>query len=282
MLHFNARSIVRKFDNIKHELTILDIDIIFITETWLSPHSSHSLYGLSGYSAFHNYRLDKTGCGAPVYVRNNLFAAPLSDSVTPNGAFNIYAVTFGQGLGKTLLLAVYKAPWASANDVESMCDVIDSLVSRFSHIVIAGDFNFPGMNRLNVRATVDSADERFLRHLITEHSLSQIVTQPTRKRAILDLVFLSDTLRADDVEHLPPIAGSDHDAELWYVTLPALQRRKNLRRHVDYAKLNCALSLIDWTVAFKGCAVTDDYAARFTNKVLDAVNKCSAFVPLFR
>ena len=282
MLHFNACSIVRKFDEIKHELTILDTDVIFITETWLSPHSSHSLYGLSGYSAFHNYRLDKTGGGASVYVRNNLFAVPFSDNVTPNGTFNICAVTFGQGLGKTLLLAVYKAPWASANDVESMCDVIDSLVSLFSRVVMAGDFNFPGMNWLNVRATADSVDERFLQHHITEHSLSQIVTQPTRERAILDLVFLSDTLRADDVEHLPPNAGSDHDAQLWYVTLPALQRRRNLRRYVDYAKLNCALSLIGWTAAFKGCAVTDDYAARFTNLVLDAANKCSAFVPLFR
>ena len=147
---------------------------------------------------------------------------------------------------------------------------------------MAGDFNFPGMNWLKVRATADSADKRFLRHLITEHSLSQIVTQPTRERAILDLVFLSDMLQADDVEHLPPIAGSYHNAQLWHVTLPALQRHRNLHRHVDHAKLNCALNLIDWTVAFKGCAVTDDYAARFTNLVLDAVNKCSAFVPLFR
>ena len=89
MLYFNARSIVRKFDEIKHELTILDTDVIFITETWLSSHFSHSLYGLSGYSAFYNCRLDKTGGGASVYVCNNLFAAPLSDNVTPNSAFNI-------------------------------------------------------------------------------------------------------------------------------------------------------------------------------------------------
>ena len=163
-----------------------------------------------------------------------------------------------------------------------MCDVIESLVSRFSRVVMAGYFNFPGMNWLNVHVTADSADERFLRHLITEHSLSQIATQPTRERAILDLVFLSDTLRADDVEHQPLIAGSDHKAQLWHVTLPAVQCRRNLCRHVDYAKLNCALSLIDLTVAFKGCAVTDDYAACFTNLVLDAVNKCSAFVLHFR
>ena len=282
MQHFNARSIVCKFDEIKHELTISDTDIIFISETWLSPHSSHSLYGLSSYSAFHNYRRDKTGGGASVYVRNNLFAEPLSDNVTPNCAFNICAVTFSQGLGKIVLLAVYKAPWASAKDVESMCDVFDSLVSRFSRVVMAGDFNFPWMNWLNVGATADLADERFLRHLITEHSLSQIVTQPTRERAILDLVFLSYTLRVDDVKHLPPIAGSDHDAQLWHVTLPVLQRHRKLRCHVDYAKLNCALCLIDWTVAFKSCEVTDDYAARFTNLVLYAVNKCSAFLPLFR
>ena len=133
-----------------------------------------------------------------------------------------------------------------------------------------------------MRASVDSADGRFLRRLITEHSLSQIVTQPMRERAILDLVFLSDTLQANDVEHLPPITGSNHDAQLWHVTFPGLQRHRNLRRNVDYAKLNCTLRLIDWTVAFKGCAVTYDYAARFTNLVLDAVNKCSAFVPLFR
>ena len=83
MLHFNARSIVRKFYEIKHELTILDTDVIFITETWLSPPSLHSLFGLSGYSAFHNYRLDKTGGSASVLVRNNLFAAPISDNISP-------------------------------------------------------------------------------------------------------------------------------------------------------------------------------------------------------
>ena len=194
MLNFNARSIVRKFDEIQHELTILDTEIIFITETWLFSYSSHSLYGLSGYSAFHNYGRDKTGDGASIYVRNNLFEASLSDNVMPNGAFNICAVTFGQSHGKTLLLTVYKAPWASANNVESMYNVIDSLVSRLSRVVIAGDFNFPGMNWLNVGATADSADERFLQHLITENSLAQIITQPTRERAILDLIFLSDTL----------------------------------------------------------------------------------------
>ena len=205
----------------------------------------------------------------------------MCESTLKNGAFNICAVTFGQGLGKTLLLAVYKALWVSTNDIESMCDVIDSLVSRFSHVVMAGDFNFPEMNWLNMHATADSADERFLLHLITEHSLSQIVTQPMRERAILDLVSLCDTLRADVVEHLPPIAGSHHDAKLWHVILPALQHRRNLCHRVDYAKLNCALSLIDWIVAFKDCAVMDDYAACFTNLVLYTVNKGSAFVPLF-
>ena len=280
MLHFNTRSIVCKFDEVKNELTSLDTDIIFITETWLSPRSAHCLYGLSSYNVFHNYRSDKSGGGASLYVRDNLFAAPLSDNITPNEAFNISAITIGQNHGKVLLLAVYKAPWASDNDVESMCDVIDSLVSRFSRVVMAGDFNFPGMNWLNVRA--NSAEELFLLHLITEHNLSQIVTQPTRERAILDLVFLSDTLLADEVEHLPPIAGSGYDAQLWHITLPTFQRRRNLRRRVDYTKLNYALSLIDWTVDFKGCVVTDDYAARFTNLILDAMNKCLIFVPFFR
>ena len=93
-----------------------------------------------------------------------------------------------------------------------MCNTIDHLAYRFNHIIMAGDFNFLNMKWLDTSANDDSPDEALLRQLAAEHYLNQIVTQPTRDAAIIDLIFTSDTLNNSNVKQLPAIAGSDHNA----------------------------------------------------------------------
>ena len=144
LLNFNARSIMRQFDQIEDELALMHVDIIFISETWLSSNLA-SLYCLNGYNAFHRCRGDRTDGGASIYIRNKLSAILLLGDITINNAFNVCVASIGQEKLNTLLLAVYKAPRASVNDVEAMCDVIDKLTYRFNIVIIAGDFNFPSM-----------------------------------------------------------------------------------------------------------------------------------------
>ena len=76
LIHFNALSIIRKFNEIEKELALLYTYIIFITETLLSSYLA-CWYNLHGYNAFYSYRSDKTGDGTSIYIQNYLPAADL-------------------------------------------------------------------------------------------------------------------------------------------------------------------------------------------------------------
>jgi hypothetical protein len=96
VLHFNARSICTKLNEIIAELSFLFIDVIFITETWLSPQHALGHYNMPGFNAYHNYRADKVDGGASIYVRESFISAQLSVNVTSNCAFNVCAAVLGQ------------------------------------------------------------------------------------------------------------------------------------------------------------------------------------------
>jgi endonuclease/exonuclease/phosphatase (EEP) superfamily protein YafD len=242
VLHFNVRSIrsYSKFHEAAADLSIVSTDFILITETWLSPDCVLDHYYLPGYSAFHNIRRDKGGGGASIYARENIPITQLHCDVTPNNAYNVCAVTFGFGRSKTLLMAVYKADWASSSDVKEMCELIDNLISRHDNVIMAGDFNFPAMNWTTTDYSNDSYRDGLFRRVVIEHQLSQVITWPTRDNTTLDLVFLSESLTCSLAAAHPPIAGSDHDAQLIHVDLPSAPHRRRHRRRVDCDSLRSA------------------------------------------
>ena len=88
--------------------------------------------------------------------------------------------TIGQGRQRTLLLAVYRPDWADTADTEALCDCIDRLVSRYDNVIMAGDFNFPGMQWSTPGLNDDTKRESILRYLVIEHHLTQLVRQASR------------------------------------------------------------------------------------------------------
>ena len=147
LLHFNARSIKSKFSDISAELSALDLftDVIFITKIWLSPHSISNHYILPGYSVFHSFRSDKGGGGALIFIRDGIPSAQLSPDVTPNNAYYVCTVTASQGRNRVLLLAIYKPTSTTTVGTDEMCDHIENLAMHYNNIVMAGYFNFSGM-----------------------------------------------------------------------------------------------------------------------------------------
>ena len=74
-----------------------------------------------------------------------------------------------------------------------MCDHIDNYAMHYNNIVMARDFNFFGLQWTDSCLTNDSYCQSQLRRLMVKYHLNQAVTQPTRKYAILDLMFVSGT-----------------------------------------------------------------------------------------
>ena len=71
LLHFNARLIKCKFQDIAAELAALNllVDVISVTESWLSQSAVADIHSLPSYNSFHSYRNDKDGGGAAVFIR---------------------------------------------------------------------------------------------------------------------------------------------------------------------------------------------------------------------
>jgi ribonuclease P/MRP protein subunit RPP40 len=148
---------------------------------------------------------------------------------------------------------------------------------------MAGDFNFPNMQWSPISNNNDSHTESILRRVVTEHHLTQMVKQPTRADATLDLVFVTESLITDDVIYLPPVAGSDHDAQLISIRLPRqLQKNNTIHRRIDYHSLTVQLQQVDWTAVFSSCASANDYASSFTAALSNAIESSAKYLPRFR
>ena len=64
----NSRSLVNKIDELSGTVSLLSLDIVVITETWLSPNVSNSAINLNGFSIFRRDRRDgRRGGGVCVY-----------------------------------------------------------------------------------------------------------------------------------------------------------------------------------------------------------------------
>ena len=192
------------------------------------------------------------------------------------------AATISQGRQRTLLLAVYRPDWADTADTEALCDCIDRLVSRYDNVIMAGDFNFPGMQWSTPGLNDEAKRESLLRYLVIEHHLTQLVRQATSYNAILDLVFVSSSINYTAIELLPPIAQSDHDAQLLRFSLPSITNHINLCRIVDYDSLRFKLSNIDWVTFFSGCSNANQFASKFTDLLIMETDICTRYVPAFR
>ena len=100
-------------------------------------------------------------------------------------------------------------------------------------LVIIGDFNLPGIDWLDVRATCDSANNTLLIDIIQDNFLTQLVNETTRECNILDLVL---TTSAEFVRELA--VGelfSDHPCLTFYLSgsLPANVNQRNLFMHIE-------------------------------------------------
>jgi hypothetical protein len=148
---------------------------------------------------------------------------------------------------------------------------------------MAGDFNFPNMQWSPISNNNDSHTKSMLRRVVTEHHLTQMVKQPTRANATLDLVFVTESLITDDVIYLPPVAGSDHDAQLISIRLPRqLQKNNTIYRRIDYHSLTVQLQQVDWTAVFSSCTSANDYASSFTATLSNAIESSAKYLPRFR
>ncbi|CAG2251960.1 unnamed protein product [Mytilus edulis] len=114
---------------------------------------------------------------------------------------------------KDLFIASYYIPHRNMKDITNLKLSLEKLTTgKPKHIIIAGDFNCPDIDWINMEIKTGAPDkevQQALMDLSIEHGLVQIHDKPTREGNLLDLVFTNNPSLIKSTGNAPGI--SDHD-----------------------------------------------------------------------
>ena len=235
---------------------------IYVTEGWLKPHITDAQVNIPNYQVLRADRKQRSRGGALLYIHQ---ALPVSDEQSYDEYF-CQATMCTIKPTNTIIVCVYRPPDTTEVSTKNLFDFISSYITKVSNnnhmdIIIAGDFNFPGIKweDLTIKRDSDYASGQSLMLFMAEHLLSQYVDCPTRDKNILDLLLTNNSnlvlhINTEDTNGL-----SDH--RLVTVTtkesLKPIQPKpkptftkhtfRNLKIHnADFDLISEHLSTVDW------------------------------------
>lgn len=203
-VHLNCRSIEAHRADIGGLISSFnhDVDIYFLSETWLR---NNAMISFDNYCSYHVFRANRAGGGVSLLIRNNL----LSHEVVccfKSSSFE-YICRLLPSPEPTLLIGIYRPP--NTNEVQFLSELDEFLhLLSVTHVgvkmVLAGDFN---INLIEYSGN----SARFM-DLAISYSLFPNIFKPTRtaSKTLLDNIFISwprllasRVLTVDISDHLP-------------------------------------------------------------------------------
>ena len=172
LLLTNINHIMNKLDELYLLVNVARpvLDIIAVTESWLTDEVPNSFCDLPDYTLFRRDRTEMLGGGVLCYVRNELNSHFVDSVCSSNFDLEVLMVSIRpralpRPLSLVLLIVVYCPPWFDAERKKALSNYITLNIDYFESVhpntgfLIAGDFN--------------SLDTKFLNRY---HGLKQIVT----------------------------------------------------------------------------------------------------------
>ena len=215
-----------------------NIDILFLTETWLPPDTLPSVLNSltpPDYSLINSPRLQGKGGGIAILFRSHLkietISLPLFSSFEVLGARLTIAST------SYIFLTVYRPPSSSKTLFSSeFTTLLETFISSPSEIIITGDFNFYVDDPQWPSAT-------YFLDLLDAFGLSQLVSFPTHDSGhTLDLLITrtASTIFSDITFTCPSL--SDHYAVLSSLAVPSYSRSPRITKLIrNIKKINTSL-----------------------------------------
>ena len=214
--HSNVRSLIPKMHLVRRTLNDQNIDVMCITETWLTPKTK--TLDLSGYKIVRRDRLAQSGKvgtaastrggGVAILYREHLHVNILNIGKGDKACESLWvSLHGGDGQRAITVGAVYRPP--SAYPSKGVLDVLhgqlQAAVAIDQPVFCLGDFNInimdggaPGVRKTNT--------------ILSDLSISQLVTKPTRltpRESLLDWILTNRPEMAVAVS-VPPSPIADH------------------------------------------------------------------------
>ena len=222
--HINARSVKNKTSDIEHIVMDRNIDMLFITETWLNEKGDESIIASltpSGYSFKSFPRKNRRGGGVGVLMKTQYLHQILDIKEHNNSSFESFQVNVNINNQCHIFMCVYRPPRSKKNDhnISSFIRDFRNTINVWNHfkskIVIVGDFN------IHFNAPT-SPEMKAMQVVLKEHELKQIINEPTNTHGnTIDwIVVPNDEKWIEDVSVIDDVI-SDH-----YVIMTRLKTTK--------------------------------------------------------
>lgn len=271
--------------NKRHELAALialhSPDIICITE--VSPKNTSMPVQsceleIQGYETFTN--LSSCSRGVLIYTKSELKAVPSEVNDACEGDGSCWCELRLSGNDKLLIGCVYRSPNSDSKNNDLIISDLKNVCSKsFSHVLICGDFNLPGIDWGENWETESDLGKKYVDGF-RDCFLFQHVTEPTHHRPgqtanTLDLVLTNEEGMVDEIFYEQPL-GKSHHSTLVFDLNCYVDKTKGQSRFI-FEKANMAgikkhLGSVKWHISEDSVSCDDAWTV-FTNEVKQCMDK---------
>ncbi|KAK4822039.1 hypothetical protein QYF61_006952 [Mycteria americana] len=205
-LYTNARSMGNKQEELEAIVHQENYDTVAIMETWWDDSHNWSV-AMDGYKLFRRGRRDRRGGEVALYVRESLDSLELDDG--DDRVECLWVRIRGKANKADIVVGVcYRPPNQDKETGELFYKQLGE-ASRSLALVLVGDFNLPDVCwKYNTAERKQS--RRFLER-VADNFLTQLVSEPTREGAPLDLLFVNREGLVSHVMVEGHLGQSDHE-----------------------------------------------------------------------
>uniref|UniRef100_A0A803K2X2 Reverse transcriptase domain-containing protein n=1 Tax=Xenopus tropicalis TaxID=8364 RepID=A0A803K2X2_XENTR len=277
----NARSLTGKMGELEVLALERKYDVIGVAETWLNESHDWAV-NIGGYTLFRRDRGNRKGGGVCLFIKQEL-KANIKEEVMggTEGAESLWVelLTDSKESTKLIVGVCYRPPNVSEEEEAQLLLQIEKAAS-LGQVIIMGDFNYPDIDWGNSTARTVNGN-KFI-NLLHDNFMSQVVEEPTRNHAILDLVISNDPERIANVQVVEPLGNSDHNVisfDVWCrkQIYTGVTKTMNFRK-ANFSSLRAALQGIDWGIMFSDKNTEQKWLS--FKMILN--HYCSQFIPLIR
>ena len=273
IIHYNARSLLPKLDELRAVCEATKPDIICIVETWLDDSISDNDISLTDYQVFRRDR-NRHGGGIAVYAHCSMSCKVL----LKGGPFSLELISIVFLYQSPFSLCFFYRPPSSPVSFDDLCTTLQIIdPANFSRFLLLGDFN---VNFCNTHHFLFS----HLQDIMLSFSLTQVVPSHTYislagTPSLLDLAMLSNPEQLQQCSTIPPLSTSDHYGISLTLNLetmaakPCKSRMVWLYRQGDYEKACRMIEETDWSNILTGDDISKA-AANWTERFLAIMEEC--------
>ncbi|GAB0176447.1 mitochondrial enolase superfamily member 1 [Grus japonensis] len=249
-------------------------DLIGITEMWWDSSYDWSV-GMEGYRLFRKDRQGRRGGGAALYLNDQLECMELHLGMDEEPTESLWVRIKGRaGAGDIIAGVCYRPPDQGDRADETLYRQIGA-ASCSQALVLMGDFNHPDICWRD-NAAERKQSRKFL-ECVDDNFLLQVIEEPTRRGAMLDLILTNKEGLVGDVKLKGSLGYSDHELVEFRIPRAARRARSKLTtldlRRADFGLFRDLLGRIPWDKALEGRGAQDSWLI-FKGHLLQAQERC--------